>query len=268
MRFIQCGYNTKHPSSFQVNSVIAENFGHRFRILLIKNNCVVQINDKLINDLKKNTLLLVQSGTFLHCVSNDNYYLDDWIEFSAELSEIEDLGLISDFVVSGISDEEGVSIGKIIQLLETEHLKRAPFFQEYCDAYLKILLVDISRYLNNYTPIVSTKVSHALYKKLLKMRNQILNNATKDISISKICEQNNISESHFRRSYKDVFNTTIQRDIIEKRVTLSQEYLKTRYDLSCTQIADIIGYKNYEHFFRQFKKETGMTPIEYRNRFS
>ena len=38
----------------------------------------------------------------------------------------------------------------------------------------------------------------------------------------------------------------------------------TKYNV--TQIATAVGYDNSHYFCRLFKKHTGMTPLEYRNR--
>ena len=46
--------------------------------------------------------------------------------------------------------------------------------------------------------------------------------------------------------------------------TLRELLLSTDYPIN--RVADSVGYDNYSYFARLFKRETGMTPQEYRQR--
>ena len=76
-----------------------------------------------------------------------------------------------------------------------------------------------------------------------------------------------MSESHFRKCYKEIFHIPIHTDLIAHKIELSQRLLKDPNNYTISQIANMLGYNNHEHFFRQFKKVTHITPSEYRNSF-
>ena len=38
-------------------------------------------------------------------------------------------------------------------------------------------------------------------------------------------------------------------------------------NISINNIIDIVGYSNTSHFYRVFKKQYNMTPVEYRNKY-
>ena len=268
MELLCCGYNSMHPADFKIDEVIHGDFGHRFRFLLIKNDCSIKINDNGVGDFKKNTILLVQAGTRVQVLSRAEYYSDDWIEFIADPLEMKGFSVPGDFIISDLSDEDIAELSSDIRRLSIEYSTAPLFFQDFCNAFLKIILIEISRLSNLKVNTSFEKIPHALYNKLLAMRNYTLSNATQEISLSSICKQYSISESHFRRLYKQVFNTTIKNDIIEKRISLAQQYLKNNHELTAVKISELVGYSNYEHFFRQFKAKVGLTPVEYRNRFT
>ena len=56
-------------------------------------------------------------------------------------------------------------------------------------------------------------------------------------------------------------------DVIKNRIILAKDNLANT-DYSIKKIANICGYSNTEHFSRQFKKETGMSPKQYRESLS
>ena len=55
--------------------------------------------------------------------------------------------------------------------------------------------------------------------------------------------------------------------INKKRIDTSLELLKTT-DLSIAEIGDLIGLNNTSYFYTLFKKETGMSPKQYRDSLS
>ena len=62
---------------------------------------------------------------------------------------------------------------------------------------------------------------------------------------------------------KKLFGVSFQQDLILMRVTRARFNLSTS-NLSLSQIAELCGYNNEVHFYRQFKKLTGVTPAQYR----
>ena len=63
---------------------------------------------------------------------------------------------------------------------------------------------------------------------------------------------------HYGTSYIDYLNSS--------RVKLSQELLLSQPELSVKEVGFKVGFNNLQSFFRVFKKHTGMTPLEYRDK--
>lgn len=89
------------------------------------------------------------------------------------------------------------------------------------------------------------------------------NFSSEALSVSEVAESTGMSESHFRRLFKSVYNLSPVKYINLIRVNRAKELI--RYSTySFSQIAHETGFANVYYFSRIFKKEVGCTPSEYR----
>lgn len=65
------------------------------------------------------------------------------------------------------------------------------------------------------------------------------------------------------RTYKKETGDTINNYLVTKRISEAKELLLLS-DLSMTEIAFRIGFKNSQYFSNSFKKNTGFSPKDYR----
>ena len=71
------------------------------------------------------------------------------------------------------------------------------------------------------------------------------------------------SRAYFQRLYKREFGVSVMKDVITARIALARRLLVTDRS-SVAEIAVMCGYESEIYFMQQFKKETGMTPTQYR----
>lgn len=83
-------------------------------------------------------------------------------------------------------------------------------------------------------------------------------------TIEEMADRLNMSVSYFQSVYKKNFGISCMKDVYEKRIEMAKKYLADS-NYTITQIADLCGYQNTEHFCRQFKQITGITASEYRS---
>ena len=76
----------------------------------------------------------------------------------------------------------------------------------------------------------------------------------------------NISESYFKRLFKEKFGISSCRYIIQLKINYACDLLQYS-EYSITQISEICGYDNVYYFSRQFKIYTGITPKEFKNKY-
>ena len=80
-----------------------------------------------------------------------------------------------------------------------------------------------------------------------------------------LAAQIGLSGSYLQSIYKAQFGVPIGSDIILGRITRAK-YMLLNSGSSISAIAEASGYRCDEHFIRQFKRMTGVTPGEFRRR--
>jgi AraC-like DNA-binding protein len=80
-----------------------------------------------------------------------------------------------------------------------------------------------------------------------------------------IADELNMSYSWFRRVFRDYTGLAPYQYIQELKIYRTKEILSNT-NASIKQIALSLGFENPEYFFTAFRKKTGMTPTQYRNR--
>lgn len=90
-------------------------------------------------------------------------------------------------------------------------------------------------------------------------------NYCSDISTRKIAEYLYIDPAYFSRKFSEKMNISPKRYIINKRIERAKELLDFT-DASICEISNSVGYEDQFYFYRIFKKYTGMSPTEYRNK--
>ena len=108
----------------------------------------------------------------------------------------------------------------------------------------------------------STDHTHHLIKQALEY---IENNVGKDISLNEISEKLNISSYYFSKLFKDETNEGFVEYLTKTRVEKAKEMLKDP-GKSIKEVGSECGYSDPNYFSRIFKKATGMTPTEYKER--
>jgi len=96
-------------------------------------------------------------------------------------------------------------------------------------------------------------------KAILFMRNHYQTN----ISIKDICDSIYLSRYHFKRIFKEYTGRTPHRYLMDIRLEKAKELLLSNKN-SIEEIARMCGFVNAGHFTVAFKRDTKLTPSEYR----
>lgn len=89
------------------------------------------------------------------------------------------------------------------------------------------------------------------------------NHYMEKITISRVAEVADFSESHFMRYFKETMGTSFIDYLKEYRLTMAARLLLMS-DASILNIAEEVGFDNLSYFNRAFKQKYGMTPSMYR----
>ena len=95
-------------------------------------------------------------------------------------------------------------------------------------------------------------------------KNYISQNYTEHINLKDIAASVNLSASYLHSLYTKNEGLTPHNYLTKKRIDAAKDMLLTQQSLSMSDIAAKCGFENQSYFNYVFKKETGMTPTEYK----
>jgi len=85
------------------------------------------------------------------------------------------------------------------------------------------------------------------------------------LSIQDMAGRANLSPSRFSALFKQRYGVSPHQYLVDMRITHSRELLQSS-SLSQEEIASYCGFADIHHFSKTFKKRTGLTPGEWRNK--
>jgi len=76
-----------------------------------------------------------------------------------------------------------------------------------------------------------------------------------------------VSEGYLRRLFKKQHATAPASYVIRQRIALAKQLLLSGEELSISQVAALVGYSDPLYFSRLFKKQLGLSPVQYRKAY-
>jgi transcriptional regulator GlxA family with amidase domain len=102
--------------------------------------------------------------------------------------------------------------------------------------------------------------------KVLEAQQWMEENFARNISIDAVARQVGISPRHFKRRFRKATGATPLVYLQNVRIEAAKEKLETTQE-SVNEITYCIGYEDSSTFRRLFKREIGLSPREYRDKF-
>lgn len=84
-----------------------------------------------------------------------------------------------------------------------------------------------------------------------------------DIKLETLAEMSHYTYSYFSSAFKELFGMPVTKYLLSIRINKASTLLLTT-GMNITQIAAFSGFSDTNYFARAFKKETGLSPSEYR----
>lgn len=185
-------------------------------------------------------------------------YSDDWVYFNCYDEHW--ISKLTPLLNQFFPIPKGILIQNYVhELIWERNLENNAFGIENAEYLLRVIL-------NNFLAISKEKKGsdneNPYFYAFQKIRMDVQNRPEENYSPESLAEELAISLSHFQHLYKTFFGQSLKTDIIQSRVTKARRLIATS-DLTITEIAEICGYGNDVHFYRQFKSITGTSPREY-----
>ncbi|TVY09684.1 response regulator transcription factor [Paenibacillus cremeus] len=84
-----------------------------------------------------------------------------------------------------------------------------------------------------------------------------------DISLSTLSERFRFSPQYIAKRFKELYNTTLMTYLTELRMEKAKSLL-LHTDMTISVMAGTLGYTDENYFSKVFKKQTGVSPLQYR----
>ena len=118
-----------------------------------------------------------------------------------------------------------------------------------------------------YTKEMAALDKAAVYSKpVTQCIDYIYNHLHEPLHVKDLAMQVKLNESYLSTLFKKETKKSVSEFILSKRMEAAQNMLKFS-DYTYAEISAILTFSSQSHFTRVFKKQTGYTPKEYRNKF-
>ncbi len=179
---------------------------------------------------------------------------------------------IENGILEGCFNKELPTYNKVLRLPEDKKQQLFTLALSLCEEYggkefagevsayslLLQILVQINRLTHSNTPVDSKKFSTpTLISDILSYIND---HYAEKLTLDSIANHFFVSKYYLSHEFKDAVNTSLYRYIIMKRLNAAYTYLQEGY--SANEACNMCGFGNYSVFFRAFKAEFGISPIE------
>ncbi|MGI6507856.1 MAG: helix-turn-helix domain-containing protein [Saccharofermentanales bacterium] len=127
---------------------------------------------------------------------------------------------------------------------------------------LEMLHCGMTNYIN-YKDVLRRKYNRQHLERVAQAKARIDENPQAAYSISELAEYCQISQTYFKKIFRECFGAPPHRYMIQRRLEQSKEML-SQTDLSIAHIAESMGFASSSRFAAAFKKEYGYLPSAYR----
>ena len=134
---------------------------------------------------------------------------------------------------------------------------RIPYYSQMVITYLNHLLLSLAD--ESTIASVSSAPDALTFSKAISYLNSNLHRQT---SVSEIARFSNVSESGLKRIFEKFAGISVHRYLLKLKIKAAIELLQDGENVS--NVAERIGFGSQSYFSKAFKRETGVTPSEFK----
>lgn len=106
----------------------------------------------------------------------------------------------------------------------------------------------------------------SLSKHVIKCCEYVYNHVNQHIKIADIADTLGLSEQYLSKLFRQETGVQLSKYIMKKKIETAEQMLRfSEYD--AVDIANFLAFSSHSHFIMVFRKATGLTPRQYRNRY-
>ena len=170
---------------------------------------------------------------------------------------------IKSIIISGFSDFDYAR--RAIRIQVSEYLLKPVDPQELYQSLVKVK-TSLDQDQEEYNAVLDDSWLRSNPEQLaFTLKTYIQNNFREDINLNVIAQKLNYSAAWLTKLFCQQYDTTPSRYLLGLRIAQAKSLLAHNPDMSIKQIGEMIGYQDQGYFSRIFKKNTGLSPIEYKD---
>jgi len=249
-------------------------FHERFEISMILRGEGVYSTENRKYDIKKGDIFVFSSNE-THCITNVSKNGLTLINLHFDPMLVNDLfgdGFTADKnnfcychnekFESRIPFESAKNISSVFSEFITELSDRKSEYESMCCILLEKMIIELIRdydYLND-----GTTVNQSALSSVSEAKDYINKNLTEKITLDEIASHVGLSPAYFSSLFKKTCNISLWDYVISKRIGLAIKMLNgDGNSRTMIQTALACGFNNTANFNKAFKRQMGMTPVEY-----
>ena len=223
-----------------------------------KNNMsVYNINGDVI-DIEPNSLYIAPPNVpTIHRSVNNKPWTHTAITFYADREYIDKFSIP---YMTPIYISNPNTLEQLMFDMQNQNLSQTDFKWEAITSYLKIIII----YIHDMLYVKPKDYYVNIGDDLQTVKHIIMNSTHMHWTIESMASLANMSPRSFLRKYKEIYGRTPIADLYEFRFIRSKRLLEDGYSIN--YIIKTSGFKSAQHFCDFFKRHSGMSPSQYRNK--
>lgn len=224
----------------------------------VKKNSIVFINSF---ESHKSTILKYPYKRYF--ILTDQKYLHSSINDPMLLSVFKQRPSLFEHSIC-LDDDNSQKVGMYLKRIFEEYNNVQKHSVDIIKSLFKLLVIDLYRTFPEYFPGFSAGESFHI---IGKIENYIESNYKQDISLANTASLFNCDMYYLSHLFKKVTGYGFKEYLIYQRLSKAKELLLNT-NHSINEICLLCGFKNINHYIRMFKQKEGITPLQYRKKYS
>lgn len=251
---------SEHPSGYFFNAVKGRTLREYQLLYITKGKGILSLENRPLIKLSKGQLFVIFPGMW-HSYKPDSE--TGWNEYFIGFEG----SIIDNIVGNGFLSRENpileIGLNEELATLYSRAIEIAESDKTAVQQYLSGIVLHI---IGLISAVSQNKIFEAgnANQKIERAKIIMNENMYKNIEPEELAKKLNISYSWFRKVFRDYTGYAPAKYFQELKLRKAKQLLVSTSH-SVKEIAYMLNYSSTEHFFAQFKKNTGLTPIEYRS---
>lgn len=150
----------------------------------------------------------------------------------------------------------------MMRLIGKEYRHQPPYWDFQISAKIVDILVNMYRHTPDAFP---GHKSHERQGIIFNIQNHIESHLAEDLTLDTLSTMFFMSKYYLSHSFKEITGFSFKQYVIMARMSKAKDMLIHTKE-SIQKIGDTVGFPNSSHFIRSFRRQEGVSPLQYRSR--